>query len=92
MRAMLQTRQPLSAEPPGTFQARGGLQAVQFLAVLAVCVGLRIWLIAHTDVIANDGITYVDIARGWSDHPVEAIQNNKYHVGCISASRPSIRP
>ena len=51
------------------------------LMVLVVCAGVRIWLIANTEVIARDGVVYVKMAREWSADASHVVQSYDYHVG-----------
>ena len=50
-------------------------------AALVACAGVRVWLIAHTDVIAPDAVTYVRMAREWSASPGRVVQDYDYPVG-----------
>ncbi|MHC4561156.1 MAG: ArnT family glycosyltransferase [Planctomycetota bacterium] len=54
---------------------------LSLLIVLAVCAGIRLWLIELTDVIAPDGTVYVAMARQWTSDPAGVIEDNDYHVG-----------
>ncbi len=51
------------------------------LVVLVACAALRLWLVAHTEVIAKDGIVYVKMAREWSSGPLRVVRGYNYHVG-----------
>ena len=51
------------------------------LMVLICCAAARTWLIAHTEVIAKDGTTYVKMARAWSTDPRGVVREYDYHVG-----------
>ncbi len=58
--------------------------------ILLACGALRIWIVAHTETIAQDGTRYVAMARQWSIDPAEAIKSNRHHPGypaAISAVR-----
>ena len=56
-------------------------RAATLLMVLVACAAVRLWLIAHTDVIARDGTVYVKMAREWSADPSHVVQAYDYHVG-----------
>ena len=49
--------------------------------ILGACTAQRIWLIAHSEVIARDGARYIRMARQWADNPRQVIENYDYHVG-----------
>ena len=51
------------------------------LLIVCVCLAIRTWVIAHTDVIARDGTVYVKMAREWSAVPSGVIRSYDYHVG-----------
>jgi len=51
------------------------------LLVLAVCAGVRIWLMRHAEVIAPDGTVYIQMARQWSHDPAGVIRDFDYHPG-----------
>jgi len=51
------------------------------LLIVCVCLAIRAWVIAHTDVIARDGTVYVKMAREWSAAPSGVIRSYDYHVG-----------
>jgi hypothetical protein len=55
------------------------------LIILAVCAGVRIWLIHHTEVIASDGIVYVHAAQSWKDDPVHMMRDYDIHPGYPAA-------
>lgn len=48
-------------------------------ACLLVCLGVRAFLIAHTEVIARDGITYVAAAQGMASEPLETTRSLRTH-------------
>lgn len=54
-------------------------------AALAVCALVRVWLIAHTEVIARDGTIYVRMARLWPTSPGRAAREFDYPVGYPAA-------
>ena len=54
---------------------------VPLLIVLVVIAGLRIYLIAHTEVIARDGTIYIQMAKQFPSAPAEVIANYDYHIG-----------
>ena len=56
-------------------------RAATLLMVLVACATVRLWLIAHTDVIARDGTVYVKMARELSADPSHVVQSYDYHVG-----------
>ena len=58
---------------------------VALAAVLAVCAGVRIWLIRHTEVIAGDGTTYVRMARQWGRDPAGVVNRYDYAPGYPAA-------
>ena len=51
------------------------------LIVLLACGALRGWLICNTDAIAEDGTTYVSMARQLSSGPRQVAQSRDYHIG-----------
>jgi hypothetical protein len=51
------------------------------LGLLAVTAGVRLWLIDHTEIIASDGIRYIEMARQWGQDPAGVIESYDYHVG-----------
>ncbi len=53
----------------------------QLALVLLVCAGLRVWLIRHTEVIAKDGLVYIEMARAWSADPLAVARDYSYHIG-----------
>ncbi len=55
------------------------------LIILAACTGLRIWLIHHTEVMAPDGVVYVEAAQLWKDNPVHMMQTQRIHPGYPAA-------
>ena len=54
---------------------------VPLLIIMVVIAGLRIWLIAHTEVIARDGIIYIQMAKEFPSAPGQVISSYDYHVG-----------
>ena len=50
-------------------------------AALVACAAVRVWLIAHTDVIAPDGVTYLRMARQWPASPGQVVKDYDYPVG-----------
>ena len=55
------------------------------LIILAVCAGVRIWLIYHTEVIASDGVVYVEAARSWKAGPHHMMEGYDIHPGYPAA-------
>ena len=55
--------------------------AAALALVLAVSAGVRLWLIAHTEVIARDGTIFVLMARGWSDEGMVGFRGYTFHPG-----------
>lgn len=51
------------------------------LIILAVCAGVRIWLIHHTEVITSDGIVYVHAAQSWKADPGYMMRVYDIHPG-----------
>ena len=49
--------------------------------MLLVCAGLRVWLIRHTEVIAKDGLVYIEMARAWPVDPLAVARDYSYHIG-----------
>lgn len=60
-------------------------QVASLLVALAICALVRIWLVSHTVVIANDGVIYTKMAREWSADPHRVVQDYDYHVGYPAA-------
>ncbi len=58
--------------PPGPLTRRRG--ALLLIALLAVCAGVRIWLVGHTEVITKDGVALIDMAIRWEESPAGAIE------------------
>ena len=56
------------------------------LIILAVCAGVRIWLIHHTEVITSDGVVYVDMAQSWKDDPGHMMRIYDIHPGYPAAT------
>ncbi len=54
---------------------------VPLLIILVVIAGLRIYLIAHTEVIARDGTIYIQMAKQFPSAWAEVIADYDYHVG-----------
>ncbi len=50
------------------------------MAVL-LCGALRIWIIAHSEMIARDGVIYLAMARDLREDPAETIRTSLYHPG-----------
>lgn len=73
------TSDPQNPPPPAA--ATRARPLVGLLTVLAACMGLRVWLICHTDAISRDGTIYIRMARQWPDDPAGVVQTFEYHVG-----------
>ena len=72
--------QPLGlAEPPDqpgeTFLGKYGM----LLVVLLICSAVRIWLIDHLEIIARDGVVYVNFARDMMADPIGSIRSYDIH-------------
>ncbi|MDP6634990.1 MAG: glycosyltransferase family 39 protein [Phycisphaerae bacterium] len=65
----LETRQPRTA------------RWTHLVVILAVCAGVRIWLVADAEIIARDGTIYVQMARDWSQSGWDGIKGQTYHPG-----------
>ncbi len=55
------------------------------LIILAVCAGVRIWLIYHTEVITPDGVVYVYAAQLWKVDPGQMMRDYDIHPGYTGA-------
>ena len=72
--------QPLGlGEPPDqpgeTFLGKYGM----LLVVLFICGALRIWLIDHLEIIARDGVVYINFAREMMADPMGSIRSYNIH-------------
>lgn len=56
-----------------------------FLLALAVCLGIRVWLIHSVDIISKDGTIYVKMAQEWADDPRGVTVNYDYTVAYSAA-------
>lgn len=66
----------------GALPINGRMRRWGFLiGAMLLLLGLRVYVLTHTEVIARDGITYVKMARVWETSPSQAIQGDDYHVG-----------
>ena len=54
-------------------------------AALAVCLGVRVWLVFHTETITKDGVGYIEMASRWSADPVDALENVSLQPGYPAA-------
>ncbi len=79
---------PSTPTPPSPPAVGGPTRClVGLLVVLVVCLGIRVWLIGHSDVIARDGTVYVHMAREISEaldsgQPIsEVLTGYDYHPG-----------
>jgi len=69
-------------------------KVIIILVVLAICASLRVWLIAHTEVIAKDGTIYVKMAPQFFGAPGRVARQYDYHVGypaAMAAVHPLLR-
>jgi hypothetical protein len=49
--------------------------------ILAICAGVRIWLMTSAEMISRDGTVYIQMARDWSDSGWEGVKPQTYHPG-----------
>lgn len=82
------TSNDLSGPEPGAGVRHGkrsldrrGLELFMLVVLLAACGGERIWLAAHTEQVARDGVHYITLAMNLADQPVEAQKRTAYHPG-----------
>ena len=75
------TDAPLPRQPLDLPRPAWPRRLTALVLVLAVAAGIRLWLIAHTEVIARDGTILVQMARHWSDQGMAGLQNYTYHPG-----------
>ena len=64
---------------------RSSFSWLALLIVLLACTAVRTWLISHAEMISRDGVTYIKMAREWSQNPSAVIHNYSYHVGYPAA-------
>ncbi len=55
------------------------------LGILALCAGVRLWLIHRSGSVAPDGATYLVMARQWDSDPVAVAKNYDYPPGYPAA-------
>ena len=55
------------------------------LGILAICAGVRLWLIHRSDSVAPDGVIYLAMARQWDSDPVAVAKNYDYPPGYPAA-------
>jgi hypothetical protein len=75
---------PVTMSAPAERRARGWALLGLALA-MGVCVGVRLYMVRHAEVIARDGAVYIQMAREWLDHPQHVVQDYDYHVGYPAA-------
>lgn len=69
-------------EPAAAEAAQGTCNRILvLLIILAVCAGVRIWLIHHMEAMASDGVVYVSAAQSWKADPVSTMRNQDIHPG-----------
>lgn len=51
------------------------------IGILLLCAGLRFWLAHRAEVIAKDGVIYLEMARRWSAEPVAVVNEYDYPPG-----------
>ncbi|MCE5280368.1 MAG: glycosyltransferase family 39 protein [Planctomycetaceae bacterium] len=54
---------------------------VWLVLVLLVCAGVRVWAAEHAEVIAKDGVIYLEMARLWGTNPHAVVQGYDYPPG-----------
>ena len=68
--------------------ARGPLTPKHLLVlmgILAICAGVRLWLIHWSDSIASDGVIYLEMASKWDSNPVKVAKGYDYPPGYPAA-------
>ena len=68
-------------QSPRPKPANFGRSLLGIAFVIVVSAVLRVWLIGHTDVIARDGIIYMEMAQEFANGPSKVIKGYDHHVG-----------